>query len=167
MSDSSKPTTMVPALVENEKATRVVPAPPKPELLAPAGSLESFYAAMDYGADAVYLGLRKFSARDNAVNFSPEDLDIAVGHAHANERKVYVTINTIVQQKEWPELIEALAQCEELGVDAVILQDMGVMRTIRELFPRLKWHASTQMLIHNAQGAKWAERNGFERAILA
>lgn len=167
MSDSSKPTTMVPALVENEKATRVVPAPPKPELLAPAGSLESFYAAMDYGADAVYLGLRKFSARDNAVNFSAEDLDIAVGHAHANERKVYVTINTVVQQNEWPELIAALAQCEELGVDAVILQDMGVMRTIRELFPRLKWHASTQMLIHNAQGARWAERNGFERAILA
>ena len=168
MSDDSKHTTVVPAPVDDDTSTRVVPVLyDKPELLAPAGSLESFYAAMDYGADAVYLGLKKFSARDNAVNFSPEDLDIAVGHAHANERKVYVAINTVVQQNEWPELIESLAFCEDIGVDAIILQDMGVMRAVRELFPRLNWHASTQMLIHNPQGAKWAERNGFERAILA
>jgi len=139
----------------------------KPELLAPAGCLESFHAAMQYGADAVYLGLRKFSARDNAVNFSLEDLDAAVGHAHTLGRKVYVAINTIIQQNEWPELVEDLSVCEELGVDAIILQDMGVMRAIREKFPRLKWHASTQMLIHNPEGARYAQRNGFERAILA
>lgn len=139
----------------------------KPELLAPAGSLEAFYAAMDQGADAVYLGLKKFSARDNAVNFSPEDLDFAVGHARKLGRKVYVAINTVIQQNEWPEVCESLAICEEIGVDAIILQDMGVMRSVREQFPRLKWHASTQMLIHNVEGARWAERNGFERAILA
>ena len=157
----------------NRRPTAVISEPDlrvatrRPELLAPAGSLESYFAAADYGADAVYLGLKKFSARDNAVNFSLDELSLAVGHAHANGRKVYVAINTVVQEHEWPELVESLAHCEELGVDAVILQDMGVMRAIREQFPRLKWHASTQMLIHNVQGAKWAERNGFERAILA
>lgn len=139
----------------------------KPELLAPAGCLESFHAAMQYGADAVYLGLRKFSARDNAINFSLEDLDAAVGHARSLGRKVYVAINTIIQQHEWPELVEDLAACEELGVDAIILQDMGVLRAVREKFPRLKWHASTQMLIHNPEGARYAQRNGFERVILA
>lgn len=141
--------------------------PHVPELLAPAGSLESFHAAMEYGADAVYLGLKKFSARDNAVNFSYDELDHAVGYAHRLGRKVYVAINTIIQQKEWPEVLETLGFCEELGVDAIILQDIGVMRVIREHYPRLKWHASTQMLIHNAEGALWAQRNGFRRAILA
>ncbi|MBX3460492.1 MAG: U32 family peptidase [Planctomycetes bacterium] len=156
-----------------EKSTAVqseatlTPFTRKPELLAPAGSLESFYAAMDFGADAVYLGLKKFSARDNAVNFAPEELDLAVGYAHKLGRKVYVAINTIIQQAEWGEVCRSLALCEELGVDAIILQDMGVMRAVREQFPRLKWHASTQMLIHNPEGARWAERNGFERAILA
>ncbi len=122
---------------------------------------------MDYGADAVYLGLKKFSARDNAVNFTHDELDHAVGYAHKAGRKVYVTINTIIQQAEWPEVLEALTFCEEIGVDAVILQDMGVLRAVREEFPRLNWHASTQMLIHNPEGALWAQRNGFERAILA
>ncbi len=149
------------------QASQAVSPARKPELLAPAGCLESFYAAMQYGADACYLGLRKFSARDNAVNFSLEDLDAAVGHARALDRKVYVAINTIVQQNEWPELIDSLAACEELGVDAIILQDMGVLRAVREYFPRLKWHASTQLLIHSAQGARYAQRNGFERVILA
>jgi putative protease len=139
----------------------------KPELLAPAGSLEAFHAAMDYGADAVYLGLKKFSARDNAVNFTYDELDHAVGYAHKTGRKVYVTINTIIQQAEWPEVLEALTFCEEIGVDAIIMQDMGILRAVREEFPRLNWHASTQMLIHNPEGALWAQRNGFERAILA
>ncbi len=139
----------------------------KPELLAPAGSLEALHAAFEYGADAVYLGLKKFSARDNAVNFHFDELDLAVGHAHKAGRKVYVALNTIVQQAEWPEVLEALTFCEEIGVDAIILQDMGVMRAVRERFPRLNWHASTQMLIHNPAGARWAQRNGFERAILA
>src|SRR5690606_10395338 len=102
-------------------------------------------------ADACYVGLKKFSARDNAINFSIDDLDTAIGHARSIGRKVYVALNTIIQDSEWPELLENLAACDELGVDAIILQDMGVMRAIRERFPRLKWHASTQMLIHNAE----------------
>lgn len=129
-------------IIAERAEARVVSGPAaatrKPELLAPAGDLESFFAAMQYGADACYLGLKKFSARDNAINFSLEDLDAAVGHARELGRKVYVAINTIVQQHEWPELIEDLAVCEELGVDAIILQDMGVLRAIRERFPRLK-----------------------------
>lgn len=157
----------VPSPVNPEAVTRNPLARSGPELLAPAGCLVSYFAAMSSGADAVYLGLKKFSARDNAINFSIEDLDVAVGHAHSIGRKVYVAINTVVQDTEWPELIENLAACEELGADAIILQDMGVCRAIRERFPRLKWHASTQMLVHNAEGARWAERNGFERVILA
>ncbi|MDC1141566.1 DUF3656 domain-containing protein [Planctomycetota bacterium] len=168
MSDA-KPTVTLSALSTEERPTRVVTDKllTTPELLAPAGSIESFYAAMQYGADAVYLGLQKFSARDNAVNFTPEQLNEAVGYSRERGRKVYVTVNTIVQESEWPELISELALCEEIGVDAIILQDMGVLRGIREQFPRLTWHASTQMLIHNPESAKWAERNGFERAILA
>jgi putative protease len=167
MSENPKSTSVIIPGQESDRTTRIEPAVFKPELLSPAGSLEAYHAAVDYGADAVYLGLKKFSARDNAVNFTTEELNLAVGHAHVHGRRVYVAINTIVQEAEWPELVENLAYCEQIGVDAIILQDLGVMRAIRELFPRLKWHASTQMLIHNAQGARWAERNGFERVILA
>ncbi len=164
----SEPTTHPSTPVSADEAeTTLAPILNKPELLAPAGSLEAFYAAMEYGADAVYLGLKKFSARDNAVNFAPEDLDVAVGYAHSLGRKVYVAINTVIQESEWPEVLESLAICEEVGVNAIILQDLGVMRAVRELFPRLKWHASTQMLIHNLEGARYAQRNGFERVILA
>ena len=164
----SEPTTHPSAPVSADEAeTTLAPILNKPELLAPAGSLEAFYAAMEYGADAVYLGLKKFSARDNAVNFAPEDLDVAVGYARSLGRKVYVAINTVIQESEWPEVLESLAICEEVGVSAIILQDLGVMRAVRELFPRLKWHASTQMLIHNLEGARYAQRNGFERVILA
>ncbi|MEE9311733.1 MAG: peptidase U32 family protein, partial [Planctomycetota bacterium] len=169
MSNSKPTATVSDELQTAERTTRIVTdkLQDKPELLAPAGSIESFYAAMQYGADAVYLGLKKFSARDNAVNFDTDQLNQAVGYAHERGRKVYVTVNTIVQESEWPQLLEELAYCEEIAVDGIILQDMGVLRAVREQFPRLKWHASTQMLTHNPEGAKWAERNGFERAILA
>lgn len=166
---AEKPTSRVPlAAPLSETATREVPkAYPKPELLSPAGGLEAFFAAMDYGADAVYLGLKSFSARAQAENFTIDELNTAVGYAHERGKKVFVTINTVIQQKEYDELLSMLADCEEMGVDAIIVQDFGVYRTIREYFPKLKWHASTQMLVHNVEGAKWAERNGFERVILA
>lgn len=164
---SDKPTSRLPQPEADAETSKLPPKHPRPELLAPAGGPEAFYAAMDYGADAVYLGLKSFSARAQAENFTVEQLDEAVGFAHDRGRKVYVTINTVIQQKELDELISMLADCEEMGVDAVIVQDFGVYRIIREYFPRLKWHASTQMLVHNVDGAKWCERNGFERAILA
>lgn len=165
MSDDSKPTTIVPALVDNEKVTRVVKKN-RPELLAPAGSLEAFYAAMDYGADAVYLGVKGFGAPDDDACLDFAELNLAVGHAHTNERKVYVTFDSVVRECDWPAVIETLAYCEEIGVDAVFMSDMGVMRAVREQLPRLHWHAGSRIGVHNVQGARWAERNGFERVNL-
>lgn len=144
-----------------------VPTPQKPELLAPAGSLEAFFAAMEFGADAVYVGLKEFSARAKAKNVNRDELERMVGYAHARQRKVFLTLNTLVKEKELSHLIDVLAAVEAIGVDAVILQDMGVWRLARQHFPGIELHASTQLTIHNAAGVKMAERLGFARAVLA
>src|SRR5512137_1457686 len=99
--------------------------PGKPELLAPAGSLEAFFAAMEKGADAVYAGLKEFSARAKAKNFSLHQMERMLAYAHTNGRKIYVTLNTLVKEKELPELIETLSALEGMGADAVIIQDMA------------------------------------------
>ncbi len=98
------------------------------ELLSPAGGLDAAFAAFHYGADAIYLGLKKFSARAEAENFTLEELDEVIGYAHSFQprRRVFVTINTLIRQDELAELIEALAALEGIGADAVILQDLGV-----------------------------------------
>jgi putative protease len=139
------------------------------ELLAPAGGLDAAFAAFHYGADAVYLGLKKFSARAEAENFTLEELDEVVGYAHSlrPRRRVFVTVNTLIRQDELPELIEALAALEEMGVDAVILQDLGVYRAIRQFFPALELHGSTQMSVHNRAGAEVLRELGFKRVVLA
>ena len=142
-------------------------AQPKPELLAPAGSLEAFFAAMEFGADAVYVGLKEFSARAKAKNVNRDELERMVGYAHARQRKVFLTLNTLVKEKELSHLIDVLAAVEAIGVDAVILQDLGVWRLARRHFPGLELHASTQLTIHNAAGVHMAERLGFSRAVLA
>ncbi len=139
----------------------------KPELLAPAGSLEAFFAAIEFGADAVYLGLKEFSARAKAKNVNRDELERMVGYAHARQRRVFLTLNTLVKEKELSHLIDVLAAVEAIGIDAVILQDMGVWRLARRHFPGLELHASTQMTIHNAAGVHMAERLGFSRAVLA
>ncbi|MDR1745138.1 MAG: U32 family peptidase, partial [Planctomycetota bacterium] len=141
----------------------------KPELLAPAGQPEAGYAALHYGADAVYLGLKIFSARADAVNFSPEELGrfVAFAHSFAPARKVYLAVNTLVREDELPSAAESLLVAAEAGVDAVIVQDLGVARLARERFPSLELHASTQMAIHNLAGAKEAERLGFGRVTMA
>jgi U32 family peptidase len=150
-------------LVAAEKGARRV------ELLAPAGGLDAAFAAFHFGADAIYLGLKKFSARAEAENFTLEELDEVTAYAHALEpnRRVFVTINTLIRQDELPELIDALAVLEEIGVDAVILQDLGVYRTIRQFFPGLELHGSTQMAVHNRAGAETLTRLGFQRVVLA
>src|SRR5438552_1675102 len=104
------------------------------ELLAPAGGLEAAFAAFHFGADAVYLGLKKFSARAEAENFTLDELDEITAYAHAlsPRRRVFVTINTVIRQDELAELIEALAALVDIGVDAVILQDLGVYRALRQ-----------------------------------
>lgn len=137
------------------------------ELLAPAGDIEAGYAAIYYGADAVYLGLKNFSARATAVNFSPEELDNFVGYAHNMKSKVYVTVNTLVQENELSSLLQTLDVCSNCHVDGVILQDLGVARVIKEKYPELELHASTQMAVHNKEGAMALQKLGFKRVVLA
>jgi len=139
----------------------------KPELLAPAGSLEAFFAAMEKGADAVYAGLKEFSARAKAKNFSLSHMERMTTYAHSLGRKVYVTLNTLVKESELPVLVDVLAALEAMRVDGVILQDLAVARLARNFFPGLPLHASTQMTIHNSLGVRQLEELGFERVVLA
>ena len=139
----------------------------KPELLAPAGSLEAFFAAMEFGADAVYVGLKEFSARAKAKNVNRDELERMVGYAHARRKKVFLTLNTLVKEKELSHLIDVMAAVEAIGIDAIILQDLGVWRLARRHFPSLELHSSTQLTIHNTAGVQMAERLGFSRAVLA
>lgn len=139
----------------------------KKELLAPAGDIEAGYAALYYGADAVYLGLKQFSARATATNFDEGELNEFVGFAHSKGCKVYVAVNTLAQENELPQLLENLDICANCRADAVILQDLGVARVIREQYPELEMHASTQMAVHNKEGALALQRYGFKRVVLA
>ena len=144
-------------------------APCPTELLAPAGERAAAYAAFAFGADAVYTGLPRFSARAEAVNLSPRELEEIAAYAHSlpRPRRVYVTLNTLVRELELPDLIRSLALCAEAGADAVIVQDFGVARLARKHFPALRLHASTQMAIHNLEGVRAAARLGFKRVTLA
>ena len=140
------------------------------ELLAPAGNLEAGIAAFHYGADAVYLGMHDFSARADADNFSLDDLAILIGIAHNNQewrRKVYVTINTLVQEQELPGLITLLAQLRDLEVDALIIQDLALLAIVKEHFPEFELHASTQMAVHNPAGVRQALEMDIKRVIAA
>jgi putative protease len=139
----------------------------KPELLAPAGSLEAFFAAMEKGADAVYAGLQDFSARARAKNFTMSQMERMLSYAHGMERKIYITLNTLVKEKELPQLVDTLAALAAMRVDGVILQDLAVARLIRNHFPSIPLHASTQMTIHNTPGVKMLQELGFQRAVLA
>ncbi len=141
--------------------------PSQPELLAPAGTPESAWAALAYGADAVYAGLPRFSARANAANFSADKLDELIGFAHHLGRRVYITFNTLVQQHELPAALDTLAQIRDLRADGVIVQDMGVARLLRKNFPQLRLHASTQLAVHNLAGARQLAASGFARVVLA
>src|SRR5262249_14703193 len=124
---------------------------------------------LHFGADAIYLGLKKFSARAEAENFTLAELDEVAAYAHSltPRRRVFVTVNTLIRQDELPELIDDLAALVAIGVDAVILQDLGVYRATRRHFPRLELHGSTQMAVHNRAGAEALSRLGFARVVLA
>ncbi len=139
----------------------------KTELLAPAGDIEAGYAALYYGADAVYLGLQQFSARATATNFDETNLNEFVGYAHHLGRKVYVAVNTVVQEDELSQLLQTLDICSRCKVDAVIIQDLGVARIVRESYPELEMHASTQMAVHNKEGALTLQKLGFSRVVVA
>lgn len=137
------------------------------ELLAPAGSIESFFAAIEAGADAVYCGLKEFSARAKAKNFTVAEIERLTAYSHRQEKKLYVALNTLIKETELPKLIDTLTALAAIPVDAVIIQDLGLWRLARLYFPDLPLHASTQMTIHNAAGVKMLERMGFSRAVLA
>jgi putative protease len=122
---------------------------------------------MEKGADAVYAGLKEFSARAKAKNFSLNQMERMLAYAHANGRKIYVTLNTLVKERELPQLVETLSALEGMGADAVIVQDMAVARLARKFFPNLPVHASTQMTVHNTPGVQQLAALGFERVVLA
>lgn len=138
----------------------------KPELLLPAGNPESFYAAIKGGADAVYLGLKDFNARNRAKNFSYNQFFALRNEAQKNNVKVYLTLNTLVKNSELKDLLNNLQIIEKLNPDAVIIQDLGILYLLINFFPKLKFHASTQMAIQNSIGANFADKKGFERVIL-
>ncbi len=139
------------------------------ELLSPAGDFETALAAFDAGADAVYCGLADFSARAFAQNLTLEELESLVAFAHdrPDPKKVYVTFNTIVDSGRFDAAIEALARLEDVGPDAVIVQDIGVASAVRRHFPGLELHASTQLVAHNLEGVLALRELGFRRVVLA
>ena len=141
----------------------------KSELLSPAGSLDSAYAAFHYGADAVYFGLKSFSARAEAENLSENQAEEIISYAHSlsKPKKVYLALNTLVFDSELDQLIETLAWCHSTQIDAVIVQDIGVARMLRDYFPTLTLHASTQLAVHNLEGVLACTKLGFSRVTLA
>ena len=138
-----------------------------PELLAPAGSWDGLVAALDAGADAVYLAGKRFGARKGAKNFDDQELERAIDLAHMRGVKVYVAVNTLIPEPEVEDVGERLLWLYEAGADAVLVQDLGVLRLARDLVPDLELHASTQMTVSSLEGAWWAAEMGLSRAVLA
>ena len=139
----------------------------KVELLAPAGDFECFKAAISAGADAVYLGGEKFGARAYANNFTEDEIIEALRIAHLFGRKVYLTVNTLVKEKEFADLIPYITPLYNAGLDGAIIQDLGVLEALRDNFPDLELHASTQMTVTGAYGAKFLKDLGVCRVVPA
>lgn len=138
-----------------------------PELLAPAGSFECLLAAVEGGADAVYVGGKRFGARAYAKNFDIEELRRAVSYCHLHGVKVYVTANVLFEDGELAELVEYATELYNLGVDALIMADLGAIAEVRRNLPQMEIHASTQMSVHNLYGANAAAGLGCSRVVLA
>ncbi len=136
------------------------------EILAPCGSFETLRAALNSGADAVYAGMKKFSARKNAENFSDEELEKAVYECHKRGAKLYVALNTLVYDYELREFSECVKTAAKCGADGIIIQDIGAAELVREICPELPRHASTQMTLNSVSGVKAAEKFGFTRAVI-
>ena len=144
----------------------MIPAP-KPELLLPVGNIESLYAALDGGADAIYLGLKGFNARGRAANFTETQLAAICKLAANHHAKVYVTLNIVVKNNELADVLDALQFLSQQPIAGVIIQDWGIFSLMRRYFPKLVAHASTQMANHNSVGANHCQRIGFKRIVLA
>ncbi|MBY0489087.1 MAG: U32 family peptidase [Gemmatimonadaceae bacterium] len=140
---------------------------PIPELLAPAGTLDAVRAAVANGANAIYLGASMYNARDEGAQLSLDELGQACAIAHARGVRVYLTFNVLIKPHELPEAMAYLGECIDRGIDAAIVQDLGVVRLIQQVYPQLEVHGSTQMTVHDAAGARVMQRLGVERVVLA
>jgi putative protease len=140
---------------------------PKLELLAPAGSVEAARAAIENGADAIYLGGKLFNARQNAGNFDDEQLEETIKYAHVRGVNVYLTLNTLLTDTEIEQALEYAGKIYMMGIDGIIVQDLGLAHALSKLFPDLPLHASTQMTIYNLEGVRILERAGFKRVVTA
>lgn len=139
----------------------------KPELLMPVGTIESYFAAKEGGADAVYMGMKKFNARQRAENLTLQQLHAVVIDAKKDGIKTYITLNTVIKNSELSELIDILHQISQLNTDALIIQDWGVYYLANKYFPDLVLHASTQMGVHNSIGTHFSAKRKIQRVILA
>ncbi len=137
------------------------------ELLSPAGGPAQLLAAVQGGADAVYLGARSFSARTGATNFDNEELCTSVKYAHVRGCKVYLALNTLVDDKDFKKAKDLIKYSAQIGIDGFIVQDMGIAYAIKSMAPNIPLHASTQMTVHSALGAKLLKEYGFERVVLS
>jgi putative protease len=137
------------------------------ELLAPAGTIETFGAALDAGADAVYVGAPGFNARNLARDLRIEEIGAMIRHCHSLNKKLYIAANSLILERELPQVIDNLAMLQELGPDALIVQDLGLVRLVRKYFPALKLHGSTLMTAHNSDGVHFQADLGCERVVLA
>jgi putative protease len=141
--------------------------PPTPELLAPAGSLDAVRAALANGADAVYLGADRFNARDEGAQLTLPEVGEACRLAHERGRRIYLTFNILLKPAELAEALMFLGEAIDLGVDAAIVQDVGVVRLIQRIYPGFEIHGSTQMTVHDESGARVMAELGIERVVLA
>lgn len=137
------------------------------ELLAPAGTVETFGAALDGGADAVYVGAPGFNARNLARDLRLEEIGAMIDHCRRLNKKLYIAANSLILEEELPLVIENLAVLQELGPDALIVQDLGLIRLVREYFPKMKLHGSTLMTVHNSDGVRLQAELGCERVVLS
>jgi len=138
-----------------------------PELLAPAGSLDAVRAALGNGADAIYLGVDKFNARDEGAQLTLDDLEQSCRLAHTHGARIYLTFNILFKPGELNDALHHLGECIDRGIDAAIVQDIGAVRLIRKLYPDLEIHGSTQMTVHDERGARVLRELGCDRVVLA
>ena len=139
----------------------------KVELLSPVGDFECLKAAVQNGADAVYLGAADFNARYSAKNFSIDELEKAIDYSHLRNVKVFLTLNTLIKNEEFNNALELAGKAYELGIDGIIVQDIGLANFLIKNIPNLPIHASTQMTCHNLSSAKELEKVGFKRIVLS
>ena len=137
------------------------------EVLSPAGDKESFYKAISSGADAIFMGAPKFNARMKASNFTLDDMREVVRYAHLKSVKIYITLNTLLTNAELVEAVKLAGELWAIGVDAFIVQDLGLATTLRSVYPDIVLHGSTQMAVHNWRGAKVAKDMGLSRVVLS